>query len=110
MNGHSFSREEREDRLNRAALYRRMAQSMPDEVMAERFFRLAQALQEMPSAPIAQAASMPAVSSLSRGSGWQALREGLNKEAERRNAADPVRCVLSLCNVASGDRKSEGKG
>jgi hypothetical protein len=95
MSGVAFSREEREDRLNRAALYRRMAQSMPDEAMAERFFRLAQALQEGPSATSARTVPLSVRPTASQGPGWQALSATLRAETDRQNAADPVRAAFS---------------
>lgn len=95
MSGIVFTREEREEQLNRAALYRRMAESMPDEAMAERFFRLAQALQESSAIQLTRPTSSVKAAAPVQGSGWQALNDTLRAETERQKAVDPVRAALS---------------
>lgn len=101
-----YFREEQDERITRAALYRRMAQSMDDEAMADRFFRLADALQDgrVPPEPTpSPALSLPS----SQGEGWQALNETLRREADRQLAANPV--LSALLNESARKCPDESK-
>lgn len=99
-----FSREEQEERKTRAALYRRMAQSMADKTMADRFFHLANALEDL---RVQTEDVSPSASAwpLSPAEGWQALSKTLRMEADRQIAIDPVRSAL--LNESARQRQGE---